>query len=69
MERDQVNSSTIMSIGYETGSETLEIEFKNGSIYQYYNVPQPVYQQLMESASKGQFHHTYIRNAFPYSRV
>ena len=69
MERNQVDSSTILSIGYEPSSETLEIEFKNGGIYQYYNVPQTIYQQLMEAASKGQFFHTYIRNAFPYSRV
>jgi Helicase HerA, central domain/KTSC domain len=69
MQREQVSSSTIVSIGYDPGSETLEIEFQNGGIYQYYNVPQTIYQQLMESASKGQFLHAYIRNAFPYSRV
>jgi hypothetical protein len=69
MERDQVSSSTIVSIGYDSSSETLEIEFQNGGIYQYYNLPETIYQQLMESTSKGQFHHAYIRNAFPYSRV
>ncbi|HUZ30878.1 MAG TPA: helicase HerA-like domain-containing protein [Xanthobacteraceae bacterium] len=69
MERDLVASSTILSIGYEASSETLEIEFKNGGIYQYYNVPQTIYQQLMDATSKGQFHNAYIRNAFPYSRV
>lgn len=69
MEREQVSSSTIVSIGYDASSETLEIEFQNGGVYQYYNVPETIYQQLMESTSKGQFHHTYIRNAFPYSRV
>jgi hypothetical protein len=69
MEREPVSSSTILSIGYESGSQTLEVEFKHGGIYQYYNVPETVYQQFMESTSKGQFHHTYIRNAFPFSRV
>lgn len=69
MEREIVSSSTIVSIGYDPSTETLEIEFRSGRIYQYYNVPEPVYQQLMEAPSKGQFHHTYIRNAYSYSRV
>ena len=45
MERELVSSSTIVSIGYE--GETLEVEFKNGTVYQYYNVPEVVYSQLM----------------------
>jgi hypothetical protein len=68
MEREFVSSSTIVSIGYAPSSETLEIEFKNG-IYQYYNVPSTVHQQLMEAPSKGQFLHQYIKNNYPYSRV
>jgi hypothetical protein len=69
MERDQVDSTTIVSVGYDASMETLEIEFKNGGIYQYYNVPETVYRQLMEATSKGQFFQTYVRDAFPYSRV
>jgi len=69
MEREMVASSTILSIGYESASETLEVEFKSGGIYQYYNVPEPVYQQLMAADSKGKFLHVYIKNAYPHSRV
>lgn len=69
MEREMVESSTILSVGYEESSETLEIEFKNSGVYQYYNVPKAVYQQLMESESKGKFHNVYIKNAYPFSRV
>jgi len=68
MEREPVSSSTILSVGYDQSSETLEIEFKNG-IYQYYNVPSAVHQQFMESSSKGQFLHFNIKNAYPCSRV
>ena len=39
MIRDPVSSSNIASIGYDSDSETLEIEFTNGSIYQYFNLP------------------------------
>jgi len=69
MERESVASSTVVSIGYEASSETLEVEFKNGGIYQYYNVPEPVYQAFMASGSKGTFLHVNIKNAFPCSRV
>lgn len=67
MERELVSSSTIVSIGYE--GETLEVEFKNGTVYQYYNVPEVIHSQLMESNSKGAYLNENIRNAFAYSRV
>lgn len=69
MEREMVDSSTVLSIGYEPTSSTLEIEFKSGGVYQYYNVPEPIYQQLMTSDSKGKFMHAYIKPAYPCSRV
>lgn len=69
MIRALVASSNIASIGYDPDSETLEIEFSNGSIYQYFNVPFSLNEQLMVAPSKGQFLNVYIRNAYPYSRV
>jgi KTSC domain len=67
--RDYVASSNITSVGYDQAAQTLEVEFKNGSIYQYFNVEQSMFDQLMASASKGQFLNTYIRSGYPYSRV
>jgi len=69
MDRETVESSTVISIGYEPISCTLEIEFKSSGLYQYYNVPEPVYQQLMSSDSKGKFLNAYIKPAYPFSRV
>ena len=69
MDRARVPSSNIVSIGYDEPSQTLEVEFTNGTIYQYYNVSLGIYEQLMAASSKGQFLNTYIRNAYPYSRV
>ena len=69
MIRDPVASSNIASIGYDPESETLEVEFTNGSIYQYFNVPFGLNEQLMVAPSKGQFLNVYIRNGYPYSRV
>jgi hypothetical protein len=67
--RDPVSSTNIVSIGYDEPTETLEVEFSNGSIYQYYNVSSGLFQQLQQASSKGQFLNAYIRNSYPYSRV
>ncbi len=69
MQRDLVSSSNILSIGYDETSQTLEVEFQNSGIYQYYNVPLHIYEQLMAAPSKGQFLNTYITKGYPYSRV
>ncbi|MER9273604.1 KTSC domain-containing protein [Mesorhizobium sp. M0643] len=69
MIRDPVASSNIASIGYDPDSETLEIEYTNGSVYQYFNVPSALNEQLMAAPSKGQFLNVYIRNGYPFSRV
>jgi hypothetical protein len=67
--REPVASSTIAAIGYDDATETLEVEFTSGSIYQYYNVGRALYEQLIQAPSKGQFLNAYIKNAYPYSRV
>jgi hypothetical protein len=69
MDRDLVESSTVLSVGYDQPSETLEVEFRNGGVYQYYNVPQAVYEQFMASDSKGKFLHVNVKNSYPCSRV
>jgi hypothetical protein len=69
MLRDPVASSNLVSIGYDRAAETLEVEFANGTVYQYYNVGLALYEALMQASSKGQYLNTYIRKAYPYSRV
>jgi len=69
MDRNPVASTNIASIGYDGPSGTMEVEFSNGTVYQYYNVGQPLYDQFLAASSKGQFLNAYIRNAYPYSRV
>lgn len=69
MDRSLVQSSNVSSLGYDPASNTLEVEFVKGSIYQYFGVPLIVYEQLMAAPSKGQFINTYIKNAYPFSKV
>jgi hypothetical protein len=67
MERQPVSSSNIASIGYDPNSETLEIEFNTGKVYQYYNVPQFMHERLMEAPSHGVFFAAEIKNAYACS--
>jgi hypothetical protein len=69
IDRTPVSSTNVASVGYDEATETLEVEFTNGAVYQYFNVGSNLYDELMAAPSKGQFLNTYIRNSYPYSRV
>ncbi len=69
MERIPVQSSNIASIGYDENTSTLEIEFLNNSIYQYFDVPQHIYRGLIQADSKGQFLAQNIKGVYRYSKV
>ena len=69
MDREAIASAGVAAIGYDGGTQTLEVEFVKGSVYQYYGVPEHMYEEVMRAASKGRFVNTYIRDSYPYSRV
>jgi len=69
MERTAVTSSNVASVGYEEDSQTLEIEFNNGSIYQYYDVPKHIFDALMQGGSIGSYLATNIKGQYRYSRI
>jgi hypothetical protein len=69
MERVNVVSSNINSVGYEESSNTLEIEFKSGSVYQYFNVPQEVYNELLQDSSIGRYFIRNIRDTYRSYRI
>lgn len=48
-----VKSSAITSFGYEERSRILEIEFKNGSVYRYREVPRQIWEELKRIDSSG----------------
>lgn len=69
MNRETVASSNLRSAGYDPATNTLEIEFRNGRVYQYFNVPEAVYNGLMNAASHGRYHHRRIEDKFSYERI
>ncbi len=55
MDRQKVDSSNLASVGYDSQSQTLEIEFNHGGIYQYFNVPSSIHNGLMGASSHGEY--------------
>jgi hypothetical protein len=64
-----VDSSTVSRIGYDEARKVLSVEFKNGSRYEYYDLPLNVFQQMRDAASKGQFLTSNIKGRYRYARV
>jgi KTSC domain len=59
--RAPVQSSAIAAVGYSKRSHVLEIEFVNGAIYRYLDVPPDVYHDLLAAKSKARFYDQNIR--------
>jgi hypothetical protein len=47
----------------------LEIEFRNGRVYRYFAVPQPVFAELMLAPSMGAFFVERIKDVYGFLRV
>ena len=69
MDKQNVASSNVKAVGYDDHTQTLEVEFLNGRVYQYYGVPENMHSQFMRVPSKGKFLLAYIKDQFPFSRV
>jgi ATP-dependent DNA helicase RecG len=69
MKRKPVESSNLASVGYDTKKEILEIEFNHGGIYQYFAVPQDVYDELMDADSHGKYFVHNIKGDYRYIKV
>jgi len=69
MERTTVSSSNVSSIGYDSDSETLEVEFVRGGIYQYFDVPENVFNELINASSVGSYLNQNVKNSIQYSQI
>lgn len=67
MRRVWVESKVLASVGYRAG--TLEVEFVNGTVYRYLDVPAAEHAALMWAESHGTYFNEHIRNDYRYVRV
>jgi hypothetical protein len=69
MERQAVTSSSIASVGYDAPSSVLEVEFLNGRLYQYLDVPQRVFEEFVEAESVGSYLNRHVKGSYQYLRL
>lgn len=62
-----VRSTAIRAVGYDPVTHRMKILFAQGHAYDFCDVPEPVYHQLMNAASKGTYYNLYIRDRYPCS--
>jgi hypothetical protein len=64
------DSSAIVGFGYKKEKRVLTVEFKEGRRrYDYFDVPEALFERMKAAASKGQFFAENIRDAYRYARV
>ena len=64
-----VDSSSLRSVGYDAATLILEVEFRNGSVYRYLNVPTELWASFRRAPSLGKFFQDHVRDKFETMRV
>ena len=69
MERKSLVSTSLKSAGYDADNKTIEVEFVEGGIYRYFDVPKEIYEALLKAESKGRFYVAEIRDKYMYEKI
>ena len=69
MNRESVVSSNLESVGYDPRTMTLEIEFRDGSVYEYYKVPPHLHEGLLAAGSHGKYLNAEIKTRYDYKKI
>ena len=66
---EAITSTAIRSVGYSKHRHILEIEFVNGAVYRYLQVPLSVYRDLIAADSKARYYDRNIKGNYWSSKV
>lgn len=61
-----LQSRTLASARYDADRCQLELGFRSGKRYLYFQVPPPCYEELLQAESKGAYFNRSIRNRFAF---
>lgn len=65
----EVNSSTISQVGYDSSSQILAVKFKTGAVYEYLEVPQEIYNFVINSDSVGKALNAEVKGVYEYRQL
>jgi hypothetical protein len=66
---NEIDSSNIVRTEYDTETRKMIAEFKNGSKYEYEDVPHNIYTRFRMAESQGKYFNVEISKKFKYKRV
>lgn len=66
---NEIESSNLHKTEYDTETNKLVVEFKNGSRYEYDEVPHKIYTQFRLSESQGKFFNNEISKTYKYKKI
>ena len=69
MKRHTAYPTYIYSAGYDPNTNTFEVELQSGKVYQYYKLPQKIYDEFTQAKSKTLFYNEKIRDVYAFSRI
>ena len=69
MNRQFIDSTAFLAIGYDESTQTIEIEFHDGDIYHYYDVPPVVHRDFLKAPSSGQYFAYFIKPTYSCRKV
>lgn len=64
-----VSSSRIEAVGYDERLQLLQVQFVNGTIYEYYDVPKNIYIGLITASSAYKYFHEYVKGVYHFSKI
>jgi hypothetical protein len=64
MQEILLESTAVAALGYDASEQILQIRFRDGRAYEYFEVPERTYAELTAASSKGAYFNTAIRGKF-----
>ena len=65
MQMIAVRSSAMVAVGYDPARRHMRITFSQGNTYDFCDVPQHVFDELLQAPSKGTYYNDHIRDRYP----
>jgi hypothetical protein len=69
MQTTALKSTSLAEVGYEREESLLRIQFQSGAIYEYFDVPANVYEDLLHASSAGRFFNENVNGEFDFQRL
>jgi hypothetical protein len=66
---NEIESETIVRSQYDTENKDMIVEFKNGTRYQYNEVPHATYTKFRMAESQGKYFSNEIAKKFKYTKL